>query len=126
MIRAVGIDIVDISRIEGICGKWKRRFLERVYSEREIRYCETKALPAQHYAARFAAKEAFLKCLGIGIGGGVNLKDVEVVNDKKGKPELKIRGKSRKIVSSDVAKNIHVSISHTDKNAVAVVIIEER
>ena len=126
MIRAVGIDIVDISRIEGICNKWKRRFLEKVYSEREIRYCESKAFPAQHYAARFAAKEAFLKCLGIGMGGGVRLKDVEVVNDKKGKPELKIRGKSKKIVSHDVAKNIHVSISHTDKNAVGVVVIEEK
>jgi len=122
--RAIGIDLVDISRIEGICAKWKGRFLEKVYSEGEIEYCESKALPAQHYAARFAVKEAFLKCLGIGLGGGVSLKDVEVVNDKKGKPELVIRGKSKEIVGPDCAKNIHVSISHTDKNAVAVVVIE--
>lgn len=126
MIHAVGIDLVDISRIEGLCNKWGGKFVERVYSEGEISYCESKPLPAQHYAARFAAKEAFLKCLGIGIGGAVSLKDVEIVNDKRGKPELKIRGKSKKIVSPEIARNIHVSISHTDKDATAVVIIEEK
>lgn len=126
MIHAVGIDLVDISRIEGLCNKWGVKFVEKVYSEGEISYCGSKPFPAQHYAARFAAKEAFLKCLGIGIGGGVSLKDVEVVNDKSGKPELKIRGKSKKIVSPEIARNIHVSISHTDKDATAVVIIEEK
>ncbi len=124
MIDAVGIDLVDISRIEGIRDKWKIKFLERVYSDREIEYCESKAAPAQHYAARFAVKEAFLKCLGIGMAGGVNLKDIEVVNDKRGKPELKIQGKSKDYVRSRDVKNTHVSISHTDRLATAIVIIE--
>ena len=124
MINAVGIDLVDISRIEGIRDKWKIKFLERVYSDREIEYCESKAVPAQHYAARFAVKEAFLKCLGIGMAGGVNLRDIEVVNDKRGNPELKIQGKSKDYVRSRDVKNAHVSISHTDRSATAIVIIE--
>ena len=126
MIRAVGIDLVDISRIENLCDKWGKRFLQRVYSEGEMRYCESKSFPAQHYAARFAAKEAFLKCVGIGIGGGVNLKNIEVVNNEKGRPELKITGSPKPIFSLDTTGKIHISISHTDKDATAVVIIEEK
>jgi holo-[acyl-carrier protein] synthase len=126
MIRAVGIDLVDISRVKKLCDKWGKKFLERVYSEGEIRYCESKFFPAQHYAARFAAKEAFLKCLGVGMGGGVNLKDIEVENNGTGKPDLKIRGSSNLILHPDVTRKIHISLSHTDKEAAAVVVIEEK
>ena len=124
MIGGIGIDLVDIDRIDGIIKKWQMKFLERTFSDREIKYCEKNAIPARHYAGRFAAKEAFLKCLGIGIAGGVNLRDIEVVNDNRGNPELEIHGKSREYVRNRDAKNAHVSISHTDTMAMAIVIIE--
>lgn len=124
MIDGVGIDLVDIARIEGIIKKWQRKFLGKVYSDREIEYCESNALPARHYAARFAAKEAFLKCIGVGIAGGVSLRDIEVINNGKGTPELELKGKSRTYFRSRDVKNTHISISHTDTAAVAIVITE--
>jgi len=124
MIDAVGIDLVDIARIEKIRSKWKMKFLKRVYSDGEIAYCEGRAAPAQHYAARFAVKEAFLKCLGIGIGGGVWLRDIEVVHDVGGKPALKINGTAGDCARSKELNRTHVSISHTDRSATAVVITE--
>lgn len=124
MIDAVGIDLIDVARIEAIRNKWKMKFLKRVYSEGEIEYCESKAVPAQHYAARFAVKEAFLKCLGTGMAGGVCLKEIEVVHDVRGKPALKIHGKSGDSIRSKHITSTHVSISHTERSATAIVMTE--
>ena len=124
MIDAVGIDLVDIERIERIRSTWKMKFLKRVYSDGEIAYCEGRAAPAQHYAARFAVKEAFLKCLGTGIGSGVWLRDVEVVHDSRGRPAVKLHGSVRAFARSKELHCTHVSISHTDRSATAVVITE--
>ena len=125
MIYAVGTDLVEISRIERIIEKWRERFTGRVYSESEIRYCSEMAAPARHFAARFAAKEAFLKCVGRGMFDGVGFRDVEVINRPEGKPELRFYGKAREMVDGAGITGSHISISHTDRYAMAFVILEK-
>ncbi len=124
MIYAVGTDLVEISRIERIIDRWTKRFIDRVYSEEEIRYCGEMAVPARHFAARFAAKEAFLKCAGRGIFDGIGLRDVEVINRPEGKPELRFYGKARDMVDGAGITGSHISISHTDRYAMAFVVLE--
>jgi len=125
MIYAVGTDLVEVSRIEKIIEKWRERFTRRVYSEGEIRYCSRRTYPAQHFAARFAAKEAFLKGVGLGMAGGVGFRDVEVINRAEGKPELGFHGKAREMVDRAGITESHISISHTDRYAVAFVVLEK-
>jgi len=125
MIYAVGTDLVEVSRIERIIEKWRERFIRRVYSEGEISYCSKKAYPAQHFAARFAAKEAFLKGVGLGMAGGVGFRDVEVINMAGGKPELNFHGVAREMVDSAGITESHISISHTDRYAVAFIVLEK-
>ena len=124
MIYAVGTDLGEISRIERIIEKWSERFIGRVYSEAEIRYCSERAFPARHFAARFAAKEAFLKCAGRGMFDGIGFRDVEVINRPEGKPELRFYGKARNMVDGAGITGSHISISHTDRYAMAFVVLE--
>ena len=88
MIYGVGIDIVENDRIEKIIQKWGEKFLSRIFSDREICYCGRHAQAFIHYGARFAVKESFLKAIGMGLGRGVKLLEIEVVNNKSGKPEI--------------------------------------
>ena len=125
MIYSIGTDLVEISRIERIIDKWSEKFTGRVYSKGEIRYCSEMALPARHFAARFAAKEAFLKCASRGMFAGIGLRDVEVVNGPEGKPELRLYGKARDMVDGTGITGSHISISHTDRYAIAFVVLEK-
>lgn len=125
MIYAVGIDIVEVERIDGILKKWKEKFIKRVYSAGEITYCENKAYPSVHYSARFAAKEAFIKCIGRGIWNGTKLKDIEVFNIKNGKPELRLHNNIKDMINNSAVTYAHLSISHTDKYATAIVVLEK-
>jgi len=124
MIYALGTDLVEVARIERIMGRWRERFIRKVYSEEEMRYCSAKACPAQHFAARFAAKEAFLKGVGVGMAGGVGFRDVEVATGAKGKPELRFHGRAREMVDRAGVTESHISLSHTDRYAVAVIVLE--
>ena len=124
MIFGIGIDLVEVARIDGILKKWDEKFTKRIFSGDEIIYCEKKASPSIHYAARFAAKEAFLKCLGSGIWSGLTLKDVEVFNNRDGKPELKLHKKLKDKINDMGITGMYISISHTDNYATAVVILE--
>src|SRR5450759_48038 len=90
MIQGIGIDLVENDRIEKIIRKWGQKFLQRVFSEEEINYCGKHIQASIHYGARFAAKEAFLKALGIGLGMGVKLREIEVVHDDQGKTDLSV------------------------------------
>jgi len=103
----IGVDIVDIKRIARMTKN--ARFLERVYTDREIAYCMPKRNRAQHFAVRFAAKEAVWKALGT---NGISHRDIGVVNRPDGKPVVMIRGKAR--------RDLELSLSHTDEYAVAV------
>lgn len=118
-----GIDLVSISRIEKIIAKEGSSFEERVFSEAEIDYCRKKKSPAMHFAARFAAKEAYGKALGLGLGPSGNFTEIEVGHRDSGAPELCISGKAKEIFKSMGGKEIYVSLSHDGDSAIASVIV---
>jgi len=124
VIISIGIDIIEVYRIRETISRTPR-FLERVYTESEFAYCESKgAAAAQSYAARFAAKEAFLKALKTGWRGKITWHDIEIVSGESGVPSLKIQGEAQNILENLGANQIHLSLSHTTKHAVAQVILE--
>ncbi len=123
MIKGTGIDIVEVARIEKLLAKGKV-FIDKVFSENECVYCEKQGVPAQSYAGKFAAKEAFLKAIGTGWRGEIALNEIEILNDELGKPILQIRGETIKSAPNLSTNTLHVSISHTTQYAVAMVIIE--
>ena len=122
MVLGIGTDIVEVQRISKSIES--NDFKIRVFSSSEAEYCDAKANSAEHYAARFSAKEAFLKALGTGLRGDVALKEIEVVNDELGKPTIHLRGKTLGIISSKKIKSIHLTLSHVKELAVAMVVIE--
>ena len=124
MIVSIGIDIIEVYRIRETLERTPR-FAERVFTARERSYCEAKgAASAQSYAARFAAKEAFLKALKTGWRGKITWHDIEVLNDKQGVPSLTISGEAKEILENLGANKIHLSMSHTTEHATAQVILE--
>lgn len=122
MILGIGTDIVETPRIAKSIEE--SRFKERIFSKVEIAYCESTANKAEHYAARFAAKEAFFKALGTGLRSGMAFNEVEIQNDELGKPSIRLLGETAKTVASKNIKSIHVSLSHTATISTATVIIE--
>jgi holo-[acyl-carrier protein] synthase len=125
MIQGIGIDLVENDRIEKIISKWGQKFLNRVFSEGEIRYCGRHIQASIHYGARFAAKEAFLKALGIGLGRGVKLREIEVVHNDQGKPDLSLHGEANLQIEEREIKRIHLSLTHTKNYATAIVLLEK-
>jgi holo-[acyl-carrier protein] synthase len=126
MIVSIGIDIVEVYRIRETLARTPR-FGERVFTDRERAYCDAKgAAAAQSYAARFAAKEAFLKALGTGWRGKITWHDMEILNDDLGVPRFEANGEARRLLTEMNATRIHLSISHTTEHAVAQVILENR
>ncbi|HEV3223493.1 MAG TPA: holo-ACP synthase [Puia sp.] len=123
MILGIGIDIIEVDRIANSVGR-ESGFRELVFSKAEIKYCNSKASPFEHYAARFAAKEAFMKALGSGWNSGLSFNEIEVVNLENGKPVLRISGQSEKELAALEIRNIHVSLSHLKTMATAFVILE--
>ncbi len=120
MIKGIGTDIIDVKRIKGVIERTGERFYTRILTENEIAYCKTFAKPEQHFAGRFAAKEAYSKSLGTGVGKDYSWKDIEILNDERGKPYVK------HLKENEFSKDIyHVSISHTDDYACAMVTREE-
>ena len=125
MILSIGIDIVEVYRIRETIARTPR-FVERVYTPNERAYCESKGVAAsQSYAARFAAKEAFLKALKTGWRGKITWLDIEVISDNDGVPTLNITGEAEKILNERGSTHVHLSISHTTDHAVAQVILEK-
>ena len=122
MIKGLGIDLVNIKRIEKIINKWGSRFLKRGFTPAEIEYCQSKTQCYQHFAARFAAKEAAVKMLGFTTG--IAWQDIEVVKKDNGQPQLIFRGQAEKIAEEIGIRNIHITISHEKKMAVVQVIGE--
>lgn len=124
MIVGIGVDLVEVGRIERIIARWGDRFIRRVYSTREIDYCSQRKKPATHYAARFAAKESFLKSIGVGLGQGIRLSDIEVVRSERGEPQLHLSGKARECLHKRGGARVHLSLTHTSHDATAFVIVE--
>jgi holo-[acyl-carrier protein] synthase len=126
LISGIGTDIIEVSRMEHqLAQEGKPAFRDRVFTEAEIRFSEEKASRGQHYAARFAAKEAFFKALGTGWRDGLQWKDVEIVNDPLGRPVVNLYGKANQCASERGITRIHVSLSHLKELATAVVILEK-
>lgn len=123
MIKGTGIDIVEVGRIDKLLAKGKL-FTDKVFSQIESDYCNKQGVPAQSYAGKFAVKEAFLKAIGTGWRGELALHEIQTINDELGKPHLEIIGKSKDVIPDLDKVILHVSISHTDRYAVATVIIE--
>ena len=115
---ACGTDIIEIERIKNSIEKYGEKFKENLYTEKEIEYCEDRKVQKyQHYAARFAAKEAIFKAISKLLVSEYSLKDFEIINDKNGKPEVVLKRDIKEI------ENIDISISHCKDYAVAMVVV---
>ena len=123
MIAGLGTDMIEVERVAVKIAK-ESGFRELVFSKTEIDYCEAKANKFEHYAARFAAKEAFFKAAGTGWLDGTAFNEVEITNDDKGKPVLALLGQTAVTLAAMNFKNIFVSLTHLKNIASAVVIIE--
>ncbi len=124
MIVGTGIDIAEVDRIANSIARFGRRFLERVFTADEIRYCESKANKAERYAGRFAAKEAAMKAIGTGWNHGVAWKDVEVRRAPGSRPTMLFHNKAGEFFRKLGAVRAHLSITHTKDSAMAQVILE--
>ena len=124
MIVGTGIDIAEVTRIRQAIQRFGDRFLGRIYTAGERRYCDSKANRAERYAARFAAKEAAMKALGTGWNHGVRWRDCEVVRMPGGRPTITFHGKAGEFAAKMGVKNAALSISHTAEQAIAQVILE--
>lgn len=123
MIAGIGIDHCEVSRIRGAIERWGDRFLSRVYTEGEIRYCESHRRTREtRYAARFAAKEAATKALGTGIAMGINWREIEVVREPGRAPTIRLHGQAALIAAERRVRSFQLAITHTDTLATAVVI----
>jgi len=128
MIKGVGMDIVEIERIRKALKTQGKRFLHKVFTSKETAYClKHKRAPHQHFAARFAAKEAFLKAIktGWGTSKSPNWREIEVKISSGGAPTLALSGKARAMTRKLKVKQIHLSLTHTESYAAAIVILEE-
>jgi holo-[acyl-carrier protein] synthase len=124
MVIGLGIDMIEVERIAAKINK-NSGFREMLFSKDEIAYCEQKTNKFEHYAARFAAKEAFFKALGTGWSEGTSFSEVEITNTENGKPQLSFSGNTANIVNAMHLSNILVSLTHLKSVASAVVIIEK-
>jgi holo-[acyl-carrier protein] synthase len=124
MIVGTGIDIAEVPRIRQSIARFGDRFLRRIYTAGEIRYCDSKANRVERYAARFAAKEAAMKALGTGWSHGVRWRDCEVVRMPGGRPTIAFHGRASEVAAGLGVKNAALSISHTSEQAIAQVILE--
>ncbi|HWP83446.1 MAG TPA: holo-ACP synthase [Bacteroidota bacterium] len=121
MIQGIGVDVVDVERIKETIQGQGEAFLNKVFTERERAYCESKANPMQHFAARFAAKEAVSKAMQTGWSGKFRWKDVEVVNEESGAPTISL---SHEVAKTLAHSRVHLSLSHTENTVVAFAVIE--
>jgi holo-[acyl-carrier protein] synthase len=119
-----GVDLCEVPRIENAIARHGQRFIERIFTEREIAYAESKANRYERYAARFAAKEAGMKALGTGWRGGIRWRDFEVANLSSGRPTLRFYGKAAEIAEKLGVRGVALSLTHTAAQALAMVILE--
>src|SRR6201998_3450068 len=124
MIVGTGIDIAEVPRIRQSIERFGDRFVQRIFTPEEIRYCDSKMNRFERYAARFAAKEAAMKALGTGWNHGVRWQDCEVVRKPGGRPTMIFHGKAAEFAAKLGAKNVALSLTHTKEQAMAQVILE--
>lgn len=119
-IHGIGIDIVNIARVEDMLERWGEKFLRRTFTPQEIAYCSAKTFPGQHYAGRFAAKEAALKALGTGWSQGIGWQDVAVeIDAQTGQPSITLSEKCLDLLGRNATYRMLITISHDKDYAIA-------
>jgi holo-[acyl-carrier protein] synthase len=124
MIVGTGVDLVEIDRLRKVMERLKDRFIARVFTESEQQFCNGHRDPVPHFAARFAAKEALFKALGTGWAKGVTWLDVEVRRERQDAPIMVLYGEAQRLSVAMGARKVHLSLSHSEQWAVAMVILE--
>lgn len=114
----IGVDMLEIARMQHALDE-RPYFIRRLFTKDERMYCEHTARPAEHYAGRFAAREAVLKALGLGLGNGVGIGDVSVMRDDSGRPRVLLAGRAAEVAREQGVREVALSISHTHDVAVA-------
>ena len=125
MIYGIGIDLVNIKRMEKVIDRWDKRFISRVFTADEIDTCRKRAYPPSSYSLRFAAKEAFSKALGLGMKEGIKWRDIEVFNFPGGRPGLRVHGRSSEICIENNITGLHLSLSDDGDYGTAMVVLEK-
>ncbi len=118
----VGIDLVNVGRLKAVLERHPERFRARIFTESEVAFCETLGDKYPSYAGRFAAKEAFSKALGTGLRGAIGWNEIEVLDNEKTRPTIRVTGRAAAILGS---RKVHLSISHLSDYATAIVVIED-
>jgi holo-[acyl-carrier protein] synthase len=124
MILGTGIDRIEIDRVRLAWQRHGDRLRRRVYTDAEWEYCLSRSDPAPSLAARFSAKEATMKALGLGWGSGIRYADIEVTRNRAGKPGIKLHGNAQRFADARSASHIHLSLTHDRTHAMAIVILE--
>lgn len=124
MIIGTGVDLVEIDRFRKVIERLKDRFILRVFTANEQQFCKEHRDPVPHFAVRFAAKEALFKALGTGWAKGVTWLDVEVRRERQDAPTMLLHGEAQRLSSAMGANKVHLSLSHSDQWAIAMVILE--
>jgi len=123
MIAGTGIDIVEISRFKNAKRKWGRNFLSKIFTENEIAYSGKRRFQDQHFAARFAAKEAVMKAFGAKLSSINNWQDIEILNDKSGRPYIRFHRSAKRLKVKEKISDVILSMSHCKEHAVANAIL---
>jgi len=124
MVFGIGSDVVQISRIGSLVNRWGNRFLKRVFTQSEIEYCLRRKHPSPHLAVRFGAKEAFLKALGVGYSEGIRWRDIEVLRQESGRPEIQLHQQAKALCDHHSICGVHLSMSHDGNYGFAEVLLE--
>jgi holo-[acyl-carrier protein] synthase len=124
VIFGIGTDIIEVERVAKMVARG-RQYLETIFTEKEVEYCETKARKPEHYAARYAAKEAILKALGSGWRDGLAFSDIEIINNELGKPQVVLHGKVKELFDRQQIIQASISLSHTNQIAIAFAVLEK-
>jgi holo-[acyl-carrier protein] synthase len=124
MILGIGVDIIEVERIQASYAKFGDRFLNRILHPDEIRYCFSHRVPGPFLAARFAAKEAISKAFGTGIGAQLSWQDMEIGRKESGEPFVILHGRAQALLKTRNGRLVLISLSHTQAHATAVAILE--
>ena len=124
MIYGIGVDLVDIKRLEKVIDRWGKRFVNKIFTAGETDFCLGRSQPTPHFAMRFAAKEAFSKAIGLGMKKGIRWRDIEITQNSNGKPGLNITGKALEYCDKGGIGGRYVTLSDEADYCIAVVVLE--
>ena len=120
----IGVDLIEVERIQHSLDRFGERFMKRVFTEGEIAYCVSMKFPARHFAARFAAKEAVSKAFGTGIGKAMGWRNIDIRKKTSGEPFLVFSGSAQELATKRGVTSALITLSHTDHHAMAIVVLE--